>query len=287
MYTFQISTNRYRGSYKNLSANDPAMINQRQKIIQNTIRIDSSSYTMNLAGLNVYQSPSSEYQVVEQARTNYVVPPNSNWNQMSDRAKPSRQYVKTGSNGSNSLKGTKVSYKPGSMSPGGIGVDIKHNSYERYLNRIKGKGLLKRGQITKSSEEKMTGGKHVRFATVNNCACSSENEKMMYANNMAEFNAAMYNIRYSFHLGDKVLVRKNNHDNVKYKGTIISINDNKYLIQFDDGCIQEIDIYKYAMIPNLKIGEKCTQSDPANLSELLQSSDICQKEKLLEAGIFI
>jgi hypothetical protein len=276
MYTFQITNNRYRGCYKNLSSNDPAMINQRQKIIQKTIRIDSSLYTMNIAGLNVYQSPSNEYQVVDQARTNYVVPPNSNWNQMSDRSKPARQYVKR-----------KVSNKPGSMSPGGIGVDIKHNSYERYLNRIKGKGLLKQGQVQKSYGEKMTGGKHVRFATVNNCSCSSGNEKIMYANNMAEINDVMYDIAYSFHLGDKILVRKNNYDNVQYKGVIISINGNKYLIQFDNGCIQEIDIYKSPITPYLKIGEECIEKDPENLSELLESSDICQKEKLLEAGIFI
>jgi hypothetical protein len=33
------------------------------------------------------------------------------------------------------------------MSPGGVGVDIKHNSYDRYLNKIKGKAPLRRGVI--------------------------------------------------------------------------------------------------------------------------------------------
>lgn len=29
--------------------------------------------------------------------------------------------------------------RPGSQAPGGSGVDIKHNSYARYLARLKGK----------------------------------------------------------------------------------------------------------------------------------------------------
>jgi len=33
--------------------------------------------------------------------------------------------------------------RPGAGSPGGIGVDIKHNCYERYLNRIKAKQPLR------------------------------------------------------------------------------------------------------------------------------------------------
>ena len=36
-----------------------------------------------------------------------------------------------------SLKSTKTSLKPGALCPGGIGVDIKHNSYDRYLAKKK------------------------------------------------------------------------------------------------------------------------------------------------------
>ena len=133
-----------RGCSKNMSSDDPAIINQRQKIIQKVVRINSSLYTMNIAGLNVYQSPSKNSQIVEQAGVNYLIPPGLNWNQMSDRSRPAQQNVKTGSGstyGSSSLRGTKVCNRPGAMSPGGIGVDIKHNSYDRYLNRLKVKDL--------------------------------------------------------------------------------------------------------------------------------------------------
>ena len=53
-----------RGCSKNMASNDPAMINQRQKIIQKVVRINSSLYTMNIAGLNVYQSPEKNSQKI-------------------------------------------------------------------------------------------------------------------------------------------------------------------------------------------------------------------------------
>ena len=56
---------RCRGCNNNLSANDPASQYQRQKIIQNTVRIQSSLFTMNLGALNVYERPDSEYRLVD------------------------------------------------------------------------------------------------------------------------------------------------------------------------------------------------------------------------------
>jgi hypothetical protein len=80
--------------------------------------IDESLYTSNLGPLHTYTGVC--------------------WNQMSDQPSPSIQPRITGSN---SLKGTIISSKPGSQTPGGAGCDIKHNSYDRYLNRLKGKEL--------------------------------------------------------------------------------------------------------------------------------------------------
>jgi hypothetical protein len=80
--------------------------------------IDESLHTSNLGPLHTYTGVC--------------------WNQMSDQPSPSIQPRITGSN---SLKGTIISSKPGSQTPGGAGCDIKHNSYDRYLNRLKGKEL--------------------------------------------------------------------------------------------------------------------------------------------------
>lgn len=276
-----------RGCYKNISSDDPAIINQKQKIIQKVVRTNSSLYTMNIAGLNVYQEPSQKYQVVEQAGANYIIPPGLNWNQMSDRSRPSHQIVKTGSGstyGSSSLRGSKVRNRPGAMSPGGSGVDIKHNSYERYLNRIKGKGLLKKGKIQIDDGQKMTGGKDSRLAIVNNCFCEKNDNVNM--NNMIEFNDVMYNIQYNFRENQKVLVRKNKYNKVWYKGIIIEIIDDVYLIDFGNGIPEEINISVYPIIPYFKT-DKCQENDPTDLLDLLENNIICEKEQLAQSGIFI
>ena len=102
---------------------------QTNKIIQNKVRIPSSLYTMNLGSLKSYNQPIT-YNVC--------------WNQMSDRAIPSIQKATIPTGFGNSLNGKHSSFtssKPGSQTPGGVGCDIKHNSYIRYLNRLKGKSL--------------------------------------------------------------------------------------------------------------------------------------------------
>lgn len=276
-----------RGCYKNISSNDPEMINQRQKIIQKVVRINSSLYTMNIAGLNVYQSPSKNYQVVEQAGSNYLIPPGLNWNQMSDRSRPAQQNVKTGSGstyGSSSLRGTKVRNRPGAMSPGGSGVDIKHNSYDRYLNRIKGKGLLKKGKVKVDDEQKMTGGKNSRLAIVNNCFCEKDENKIM--NNMEEFNNVMYDIKYIFRENQTVLVRKNKYNKIWYKGIIVGMIENIYLIDFGNGIPEEVDVSIYPISPYFKT-DKCQQPDPEELIELLENSTVCAREQLAESGIIL
>ena len=93
--------------------NTPAANYQRNQIIQKTVRVPASLFTMNLGSLS----------------SSTTKP----WNQQSDRAEPSRQMYHTA-----------ASSRPGGQSPGGVGCDVKHGSYDRYLNRLKA-GHLKRG----------------------------------------------------------------------------------------------------------------------------------------------
>lgn len=99
---------------------------QIQKQIQNTVRIPTSLYIDNLSSLSIYQYPVDKQKV--------------NWNQMSDRAVPHNQ--KTSTSGTNSVRGTVTRCRPNAGCPGGSGCDVKHNSYARYLGRLKGKRLL-------------------------------------------------------------------------------------------------------------------------------------------------
>lgn len=114
-----------RGCNKNLASQDPVSQYLRQKIIQNTVRVSSSLYSMNMGALTVYQSPNKM---------------RVNWNQMSDRR--NAHYQKSAI----SMRSS-VSVRPGNLSPGGVGCDIKHNSYDRYLARLKGAKPLRKGNL--------------------------------------------------------------------------------------------------------------------------------------------
>lgn len=109
------------------SSHDPVAIEKR---IQNTVRVPSSLYVMNKSALTVQQNRSEA----------------SGWNQSSDRSASGVSVVR---------RRTKL--QPGSLSAGGTGVDVKHNSYDRYLARKKGKVALK------SSESK--------YNIVQGCSC--------------------------------------------------------------------------------------------------------------------
>lgn len=160
-------------SYKicdaNVNDNSSAVHYQRLKIIQNTVRVPSSLYTSNLGPLTCYKLPTIE--------THNVC-----WNQMSDRPFPSVQKscVPTGTyNSLNNKHYSVTSGKPGSQTPGGVGCDIKHNSYDRYLNRLKAKGPLKRGVILPTFGKNIPfnpaypvyGGKTVKMNIISGCDC--------------------------------------------------------------------------------------------------------------------
>jgi hypothetical protein len=77
---------------------------QNQKLIWNTVRVPSSLYQNDFSAATIYQYP--------------ILPRRVNWNQSSDRAIP---------HGHGEAKG----------------IDIKHNSYDRYYGRLKGKKAVK------------------------------------------------------------------------------------------------------------------------------------------------
>ena len=269
----------YRGYNLNLSSNTPASQYQRQKLIQNTVRVYASLYTMNLAGLSAYQKPLNKYQTVEQAGTLYLTPPNVNWNQMSDRAQPSVQVVKTGSGstyGASSTKHTIVRNRPGAMSPGGVGVDIKHNSYDRYLNRLKGKSTLRRGIIPPAygapipfnRAAPIYGGKTVKTSIVNGCDCPDINntgiqDALIYGSELNAIQDKILSVTYKFNVGDFVWAKKVNNTTELFKGKIISILDNIYIVEFvDDGTIINTSV------ENLLIYFICNCDTPNQISVL-------------------
>lgn len=157
-----------------LTGNSPSQRYQRLKLIHNTVRVPSSIYTMNLGALNVYEEPDKKYRQ------------GVNWNQMSDRKEPHIQHSTSsgGNPGGNSTKRSVTRLRPGALSPGGSGVDIKHNSYDRYLARIKGKkplrqestpAIFKENDIPFNRANPIYGGKVFKLGIIDKCSCSPNN----------------------------------------------------------------------------------------------------------------
>ena len=99
-----------------------------QKNIQNQVKVPSSSYTMNLASLNVSKE---------------ITINNKIWNNSSDRVYDYK----------NSKKDNK-------------GVDLKHNSYDRYLNKKKA-NYLKTEKESNSNIKPLYGNKTIAYSIIN------------------------------------------------------------------------------------------------------------------------
>ena len=234
---------RYRSPlFSNLNGNGAADQYQRLKLIQNTVRVYSSLYTSNLGPLNAYKQPTAATQGVC-------------WNQMSDRPVPSvqRASIPTGYNNSLNRRHTSVtSSKPGSQTPGGVGCDIKHNSYDRYLNRLKGKGPLRRGVIPPNFGAPIPfnpafpiyGGKTTKTNIVAGCNCpigqqNIQQNQLIYNNPQCQPDPSQ-GVYYQFKVGEYVYAIQTGN-NFYTRAQITNIENGIYTIVFDNGTIQTVN----------------------------------------------
>ena len=107
-----------------LKQNTQAMLKVYNRRIYNYVRIPSSLYMETLGALDTFnESQGGEYGL--------------RWNQSSDKRLPHVGKAVVPSHG-NSTQSSITRHRPGAGAPGGVGVDVKHNSFQRYLNRKKG-----------------------------------------------------------------------------------------------------------------------------------------------------
>lgn len=223
---------RLRSCDTNLNSNTPANQYQRLKLIQNTVRVASSLYTMNLGSLNAYVKPG-------------LATHNVCWNQMSDRPIPSVQKTYVPTYGTSSTRHTVTGPRPGAQSPGGVGCDIKHNSYDRYLNRLKGKAPLRRGIIPPNFGAPIPfnrafpvyGGKTTKTSIVSSCDCpiTSKNDDSQIYNNPLYYPDPEITCTDIFKVGDYVYATEG--DSPYYVKATINYYDSiteLYTVQFED-----------------------------------------------------
>lgn len=233
----------------------PADQYQKLKLIQDTVRVYSSLYTANLGPLTAYRPA-----IADPKMDLYGVC----WNQMSDRPIPSvqRATVPTGFNMSiiNRRHTSVTSTRPGCQTPGGVGCDIKHNSYDRYLNRLKGKGPMRRGvvppgfgkQIPFNPAYPVFGGKTTKTNIVNNCDCPPDNPKKDLEQDLRIYDNPLWQPyptpEYGFKVGTYVYAIQSGTDYYS-RALVIDVNDGVYTIKFDDGVeqivtdVNELKIY--------------------------------------------
>ena len=223
----------------------PADQYQKLKLIQNTVRVYGSLYTANLGPLTAYTKPISDpddglYGVC--------------WNQMSDRPVPSiqRVTVPTGYNIStiNRRHTSVTSSRPGCQTPGGKGCDIKHNSYDRYLNRLKGKGPMRRGVIPPNFGVPIKynpafpiyGGKTTKTNIIDGCDCPIESPVENNVQDIKVYDNPLFypypSSNYGFNVGTFVYAIQDGNDYYTRAIILSKIEDDIYIIEFDNGTIQ-------------------------------------------------
>ena len=154
--------------YRTRTWNTQPLPFQTLQIIQNSVRVPASTYTTDLAALSVSNQPV--------------------WNALSDRPVPaSPGYTR------------KTTSRPGGQAPGGKGCEVKHGSYERYLNRLKGKGPLRRN-VQVSVDARVTG----RTNVVAGCNCDATSNQQIYTD--TKF-AEIDGIQYAFAIGKHVIAK--------------------------------------------------------------------------------
>lgn len=111
-----------------------------EKQIQNQVGVYESQYTDVLGTLNI----GSNYLGYPKAFALHssVWGNKFNLRNQSDRRVPHFMKFTNVPTRGNSLRSTITANKPGAMTPGGYGVDVKHGSYARYLGKLKAKELL-------------------------------------------------------------------------------------------------------------------------------------------------
>ena len=160
------------------------ILKQTEKHIQNQVGVSESQYVDVKSAISIggdliqnkreYDSNSefnSKCGSIKKTLPNYP------YRNLSDRSTASKQPHYVPSRGYSSVHSSVTSNKPGSMVPGGTGVDVKHGSYARYLGKLKAPivansynnaqdkqtVLNKRGKVSV-----VTNNKSYRFSLVNN-----------------------------------------------------------------------------------------------------------------------
>lgn len=145
-------------------------LDTKNKVITNLVRIPASLYMSNLE--SVVASHDLFANLTDKTKHYYIGHPGSS--QASDRARFSGSRLKfnrTVPSRGDSTKRSQTSMRPGSQAPGGIGVDVKHNSYQRYLLKKKGLYALPGSSALGKNNKRIENNKYRKGEVITGCDC--------------------------------------------------------------------------------------------------------------------
>ena len=145
-------------------------LDTNNKVITNLVRIPASLYTNNLE--SVVASHDLLTNLTDPKLHYYIGKPGGS--QASDRARFSGSkltFNRTVPSRGNSTKRSQTSMRPGSQAPGGIGVDVKHNSYQRYLLKKKGLYALQGVETLGKPNKRNENNKYRKGEVIAGCKC--------------------------------------------------------------------------------------------------------------------
>ncbi len=135
----------------------PQILQAKTRKIYNISNMYSSEYAMNLAAFTVNTNTLNKGKA---------------WNQSSDRLNKHVNKNPVPSRGA-STHGSITRLRPGALKPGGAGVDIKHNSYARFLNKKKGNAMLAGAYKADDVDQNAIVNNKVQKLNSINCSCYS------------------------------------------------------------------------------------------------------------------
>lgn len=155
----------------NSDVNREAKLDRTNKLIYNLVRTPASLYMNNLGAVVV--SRDILYNITNSSSKFYFG--QAGTSQQSDRAKlsGSLRFNRLVPSRGNSTKRSKTSMRPGTQSPGGIGVDVKHNSYQRYLLKKKGLHALQGSAALGNHNTKIQNNKYRKGPVIAGCSRTS------------------------------------------------------------------------------------------------------------------
>ena len=162
----------YQSRYVACPSNCISNINLKtiERLIQNQSRVPESQYADVLGAVTIANNYITDPFIPANASS--VWGTQNNMRNLSDRRVPHGMNYTNVSTRGNSVNSTITSNRPGGMAPGGKGCDVKHDSYARYLGKLKGQKMaLVSKNIVVPKPKAVINNKSYGFSLVNTSRC--------------------------------------------------------------------------------------------------------------------